>query len=426
LEAKSDPQAEIKMKVLHVTDADLPGRRFSGYDLLDDLTSRGVDSKQAVLNKFSRNSNVISLLADRGDEELQARLIKVESHHSINNLLFPWGRVLADLSEFRDADVIHYHLIHNHVLSLYDLPWLVSLKPSIWTFHDPWVVTGHCVHPMGCPGWLEGCSPCPYLDRHFPLREDRADQMWRLKRSLLADLDVDVVVASTWMLDIVNRSPLTSHLERVHLIPFGVDAATLQHPGTKRESRHRLGIPEDDFVVLLRAHNWDAKGLQFAAQALRLRAPARPTTLLTVDRTGLVQDLRRTYRVVELGWVNDDATYAMAFAACDVFLMPSIAESFGLMAVEAMAAGRPVVCFEGTALPGVTHAPECGVAVPQDDALALREAIDDLAQDPREAQRRGSLGQQIVAREYEHGRYLDALTALYGSAQQRRQTPSLS
>jgi glycosyltransferase involved in cell wall biosynthesis len=244
--------------------------------------------------------------------------------------------------------------------------------------------------------------------------------MWALKRRLLSDLDVDVVVASPWMLDIVTRSPITSHLERVHVIPFGVNAAAL-HAGTRSASRRGLGIPEDDFVVMLRAHTWDAKGLRFAVEALKIQPPTRPTTVLTVDRRGLVRDLRGDYRVVELGWVNDDAALAMAFAACDVFLMPSIAESFGLMAIEAMAAGRPVICFEGTALPDVTHAPECGIAVARDDVGALRDAMDRLAQDPNDAERRGSLGMQIVASEYGHGQYLDALTDLYGSVQQRRQ-----
>jgi glycosyltransferase involved in cell wall biosynthesis len=407
------------MKVLHVSDADLPGRRFNGYDLLADLIPHGVDGKQVVLNKSSRNPRVTPLLADRGDRDLQARLIDVEAKHSINNLMFPWGRVLSDLPEFRDADVVHYHLIHNHVLSLYDLPRLVGLKPSVWTLHDPWVLTGHCVHPMECQGWLSGCAPCPYLDRHFPLREDRAHQMWQVKRTVLSELDLDAVVASRWLLQMVKRSPITSNLERLHLIPFGVDPGPFRHGETRQESRDHLGIPRDDFVVMVRAHEWDVKGLRFAADALRARPPQRPTTILTIDHRGLLQHLRGSYRLVELGWVDDDSTYARAFAACDVFLMPSIAESFGLMAVEAMAAGRPVICFEGTALPDITHAPDCGVSVPKGDSRALRDALDDLAQHPAEADRRGAIGMEIAAREFGHERYLGALASLYAAVQQR-------
>lgn len=402
------------MKVLHVTDVDLPGRRFNGYDLLNDLRPRGIQGKQAVLRKLSDNPDVVSLFTGPGDADLQFRLQEVERRHSINNLLIPWGRLLAETTEFRDADVVHYHLIHNQVISLYDLKWLFGLKPSVWTFHDPWPLTGHCVHPMGCEGWLTGCDPCPFLDRLFPLAHDHADALWRAKRRLFSEIDLDVVVASDWMLDLVHRSPVTSRLENVHLIPFGTDTRFFLPDDVKASSRRRLGIPESDFVLLFRASTWDVKGLSYIIEALGASRPARRTTLLTVGERGLVKALRRNYPLVELGWV-DDRALPLAYSACDVFLMPSLAEAFGLMAVEAMAAGRPVVCFEGTAVPAVTYAPECGIAVPTRDAIALRSAVDRLAADPSEATRRGLLGRSIVADKYGLAPYLDALSGLYES-----------
>ena len=413
------------MKVLHVTDADLPARRFNGYDLLRDLASRGIEGKQAVLRKHSDNTDVVSLFAGRGDQVLQSRLQDVERRHSINNLLIPWGRLLAETAEFKNADLVHYHLIHNQVISLYDFKWLFGMKPSVWTFHDPWPLTGHCVHPMGCEGWLSGCKPCPFLDRLFPIAHDHADTLWRAKQRVFADLDMDVVVASGWMLDMVRRSPVTSHFEHVHMIPFGLDTRLFVADDEKANSRRRLGIPEDDFVVLFRAHSWEVKGLTHIIEAFAAKPPARSTTLLTVDGRGMLKSLRGEYRIVDLGWVDDEALYPLIFSACDVFLMPSLAEAFGLMAVEAMAAGRPVVCFEGTALPAVTHAPECGVAVPIGDARALRAALDRLAQDRSERARRGHLGRKIVAEEYGHERYLDSMAELYRSVLARHGTTDM-
>jgi glycosyltransferase involved in cell wall biosynthesis len=256
----------------------------------------------------------------------------------------------------------------------------------------------------------------------FPLAHDHADRLWRAKQRLFSELDLDVVVASDWMLDLVRRSPVTAHLEHVHLIPFGIDTRSFAPDDAKASSRQRLGIPESDFVVLFRASTWDVKGLSSIIDALGARQPTRPTTLLTVGERGLVKELRRNYRLVELGWVDDDALYPLVFSACDVFLMPSLAEAFGLMAVEAMAAGRPVVCFEGTALPAVTHAPECGIAVPAGDATALRAAVDRLAADPSEATRRGLLGRSVVAENYGFEPYLDALAGLYESVLLRHQS----
>jgi glycosyltransferase involved in cell wall biosynthesis len=404
-----------------VSDVDLPGRHFNGYDLLRDLAPRQVDGHLAVLRKLSDNPRVVSLFSGLGDEELQYRLKEVERRHSINNLLFPWGRLLARTAEFEAADVVHYHLIHNNVISLYDMEWLFGLKPSIWTFHDPWPMTGHCIHPMGCEGWLGGCAPCPYLDRTFPLAHDHADRLWKVKQRVFSKLDIDVVVASGWMLDMVRRSALTSRFANVHLIPFGVDASAFLADDRKAESRRRLKIHQDDFVVLVRAQRWEAKGLQHFVDALATGPPSRPTTVLTVDERGLLKQLQRDYRIVDLGWIDDDSAYSLPFSACDVFVMPSLAEAFGLMAVEAMAAGRPVVCFEGTALPAVTHAPECGIAVQTGDSGALRAVLDRLAGDPAEGAHRGALGRSIAMEAYSKARYIDLMADLYRSVLARHE-----
>jgi len=407
------------VNVLHVNNVDLYGRRFNGYDLIEDLEPHGIHCRQAVLSRLSRNPRVFSLMQDRVDEGLHSSLQLVERRRSMNNLLFPWGRRLAESQEFRQADVVHYHLLHNQVISLFDLPMLFGLKPSVWTFHDPWPFTGHCVYPIECENWQTGCFACPHLDSVFPMQTDCAYRMWRVKRRVYARLDVDIVVASEFMLNLQRRSPLTAHLPNVHLIPFGVDIDAYLPDEAKAASRQHLRIPEDDFVLFFRSTPSRVKGLKYIIEALSLRHPDRRTTLVTVDKRRLLKGLEADYNVVELGWVEDPELYPRIFSACDVLLMPSTAEAFGLMALEAMAAGRPVICFEGTSLPSVTHAPECGIAVPMGDATALRGAIDRLMHDPIEARRRGSLGRQIAAEHYDHDRYLDALADLYRRAAER-------
>lgn len=411
------------MNVLHVNSVDLQGRRFNGYDLLDGLRYRGIAAKQAVLTKQTTDSRVVELAATPEERALHARVATAEERHSMNNMLFPWGRKLEQMDEFLEADLVHYHLIHNQVVSLLDLPRLFSLKPSVWTLHDPWAVTGHCIHPLECTGWLKGCEPCPHLDRRFAMRADRAGAMWRIKQRVYAECDVDIVVASEFMRDIVSRSPLTAELPHLHVLPFGVDMTAFQS-ADRTLSRDLLGVPQNDFVLLFRAAPDEIKGMRHLERALQVRTPDRPITLLTVDKTGLLEDLRPAYNVIDLGWLEDQATYAHAFAASDVFVMPSQAESFGLMALEAMAACLPVISLEGTALPSLTAAPECGIAVPKNDAVALRDAIDSLAADPAESCRRGALGRAIAVTTYAHDRYLDSLARLYEQVLRRHERPT--
>ena len=403
------------MRVLQVNNIDLHGRRFNGYDLLDELRDRDVVGAQVVMNKLSKNPNVTALLTRHMDLAVQDALCRVEQRHSMNDLLFPWGRVLAELPEFVEADVVHYHLLHNQMISVLDLPWLFEKKPTVWTFHDAWPLTGHCIQPVECERWLSGCVGCPALEVPFAMREDCAHMMWRIKQRTFSKLDVDIVVASEYMRDMVARSPLTAHFQRVHVIPFGIDASLFLPDEERLASREALGIPPDDFVIFFRSADSEYKGLRYIIEALQSHAPMRSTTLLAVDQLGHLKSLRSRYNIVELGWVNDEKLYPKLFSAADVFLMPSTVEGFGLMALEAMSAGRPVVCFEGTAVPQVTHEPECVIAVPKGDAVALRAAIDRLAADPEEAHRRGELGRRIAAEQYSHGRYLDTVAALYRS-----------
>ena len=407
------------MRIVHVNDADLVGRRFNGYDLLSALEPRGIRSAQIVLTKRSDDPRVVGLRDRPGDNELHLGVTEVERSRGMSNLLYPWGRVLSQTDEFKSADVVHYHLIHNQMISLIDLPVLFKLKPSVWTLHDPWPLTGHCIHPMQCTGWLEGCTDCPHPDRAFPLPGDGARRMWRVKQHVFSRVDVDVVVASRFMEDMVRRSPLTRGSVRVHRIPFGVDPTPFLPEAEKRASRQAFGIPGDDFVLLFRATDVEYKGLPYAVEALALGPPVRPTTLLVLDHRGAVESLRSQYAVVETGWIDDAALYARALSACDVVLMPSTAETFGLMAAEAMAAGRPTVCFEDTALASVAGAPECGIAVPFGNVQALREAVDTLATTPEELARRAATCRTMAAEEYDYDRYLDSLESLYRSVLER-------
>ena len=153
------------------------------------------------------------------------------------------------------------------------------------------------------------------------------------------------------------------------------------------------------------------KGTNHILEALRIFRPRRPTVLLTFEGKGGLDDLRDKYQFLELGWVIDSEKIALGLQAADIFLMPSIAEAFGLMAIESMACGTPAIVFDGTALPETIGGPECGVIVPQGDASALTKAIEDCLDHPEKLDRYRRKGLQHATSK--HGfddyarRYLD-------------------
>ena len=93
--------------------------------------------------------------------------------------------------------------------------------------------------------------------------------------------------------------------------------------------------------------------------------------------------------------------------------MPSLAETFGMMAIEAMACGTPPIVFTGTALPEVIDAPRSGIAVEAESAVALSQAISTLMHHDEARQRCREEGLALVRSRYEEQRYIADHLALY-------------
>jgi len=405
-----------EMRVLQVNNVDLPGRRFNGYDLNRALRDQGAEASQCVLRKSSVDPNVHVLT----DDMLWA-IVDLENKRAMQSILIPQGRLLMEKSVFQQADIVHYHLLHNKMVSLFDMPELFRRKPAVWTWHDPWAVTGHCIHPIDCRGWLTGCSPCPKLQEQFNLPYDTVGQLWKIKKRVYEQCDVDIIVSGKFMLDFAMNSPLGRCFKRVHVIPFGIQIENYGS-NTLEQARKDLGIGKDAFVIAFRCEENEYKGCRYIYEALLKIHDRKGIVLLTNGLGKLPEKIKKSFICLELGWIDDLARLSDYYSACNVFLMPSIAESFGLMAVEAMASSRPVICFDQTALPSVTHAPECGIAVPKGDTDGLMEAIQKLRNNPGEASVRGELGRKTVIENYRFEDYVRKHIELYTEILDRRKT----
>ena len=98
------------------------------------------------------------------------------------------------------------------------------------------------------------------------------------------------------------------------------------------------------------------------------------------------------------GW-HDHGRLPQAMNAADVLVLPSVAEAFGLVLVEAMACGLPVIAVDAHG-PAEIVKPGTGWLVPADDETALTEALVASANDAEERTRRGALALQHVRQHY--------------------------
>ena len=164
--------------------------------------------------------------------------------------------------------------------------------------------------------------------------------------------------------------------------------------------------------IFIRAPATPFKGLGEFIEAMKSLSPDRKICIIVVQETGHFVELRDRHQILEFGWTNDEALLSDLYAACDFLAMPSKAEAFGLMAIEAMACGRPVLSLEGTALPGITFAPDAGLAVEARRHGACKWHRN-LISNPDECEARGRLSRTLAEQHYDIARQAKLTAELY-------------
>lgn len=383
-----------------------------GYQIHKYLQKCGHTSHFAVRykNNIDRNIHKIgNTITWKIDDIFISR---VESVLGLRSLFPISGKTLLFKKYFWESDVIHLHVIHGvPFFSLLLLPVISRLKPIVWTIHDPWIMTGHCIYPMNCDRWKTGCGNCPDLSLPFSVSHDFTSLSWKIKRILVKYSKV-TLLSSFWMKTMIDQSPILQNCP-CKVVTFGLDLKKFT-PKNKEECRKILHIPEDSHVIMFRfMGNGDKlKGWSYIKEALNAMNLIKPTYIITTQMKGSSQFLDSKFNCVELGLVPDHDMMITILSAADILLMPSEAESFGMMAVESMACGTPVIVFNGTALETVVHAPVGGISVPK-DSMSLKDAIENLLNDPDKYDTIRTNGLNIVKSEYNGDNCSEIIINLY-------------
>ncbi len=216
----------------------------------------------------------------------------------------------------------------------------------------------------------------------------------------------------------IDSSPvLRAHRERCHVLPFSIDTARFEQadPGAVRALRRQYG----DRVVLAVGRLVSYKGFEYLIRAMvDIRAhlvlvgdgPLRPSL------EALAQTLGVRERVSFLERVDDVTPY---YHAADVFALPSVArsEAFGLVQLEAMAAGVPVVNTSlASGVPYVSPHGVTGLTVPPADSPALARAVNDLLDDGSLRKRLGAAGKHRARHHFGVAEMVEQTLAVYRAA----------
>lgn len=294
----------------------------------------------------------------------------------------PTKKLLKVIDNFQ-PDVIHLHNLHGYyinVAELFDYLAHHSKAQVIWTLHDIWSFSPHAAIMA-----LEG-NQVPTTIQHrselslYPqtwLFNRKDHNYWRKKRTFtqLSPQRLHFVAPSKWMATLIKHSFFKDY--PVQIIYNGID--TVQFANYLQQPLYQAhDLPKRGLAV---ASVWNEnKGLSYLNQLAELLNGQLQLTLVGDLRGQKVSEL-----INAVGPVPDIAQLTHYYQQADVFINPTLAETFGLTNVESLVCGTPVVTFAAGGNAEMLTA-QTGIVVPRGDMQSLLTAVKQMQKNAQVAQ----------------------------------------
>jgi protein O-GlcNAc transferase len=369
------------MNILQINTMDSKGGAAKIVGALDShLREKGHASNLFVKLKFSDKPNVFTTNwpnpVFRIAQKITGKDIGSIVHNKIRPLLandvdfFKTDNILKT-EAFKNADVVHCHNLHGNYFKLDTLRKMAEQKPVIWTLHDTWAITPHCARLYNETRTNDGFFACDDLTEYPALSWDNRESLKRQKMRVYNQLqNIHIVTPSHWLKEKVGRSVLGE--KKTSVIWNGIDT-TVFKKREKEKIRRELKLPLSKKIILFMAARLDkGKGSDHIKEVCQRYEKDRSIIFISI---GAHSGTWNPPNVTFVDYISDEETVARYFSAADIFLYPSLAESFGLVAAEALATGTPVVTFNSGGLPEIVIHKENGYVARWNDTGDLINGI---------------------------------------------------
>ncbi|HHB89790.1 MAG TPA: glycosyltransferase family 1 protein [Anaerolineae bacterium] len=224
---------------------------------------------------------------------------------------------------------------------------------------------------------------------------------------LIREADLIIVCSEFMRQEVITA--LNAPPEKIRVIPNGVEYEHLIHLRDQLEAlpyiRRRWAEPDQPLIFFVGRLEWE-KGPDLLVQAMPMVLEAFPNAKLILAGKGsytdqlvaLVRELELEAHVQVVGFISDQ-TRNEIYAVADVAVFPSRYEPFGIVALEAMAAGAPVIVGDVGGLSEVVEHGVTGLRTPN-DPQAIADAILQTLHNPEQAAARARRAQDVVRTQY--------------------------
>lgn len=369
----------------------LGGRETGGMNVYIRELSRELSRRGKKVDVFTRYQDPdTEPIHDLGEG---ARVIHLEAGPKApyNKNLLPnhVDDFVAQIEQFARDEGIRYDLVHSHY-------WVSGLVGH--ELQNKWALPMvQMFHTLGAMKNVVAKSEAD-LEVEDRMQTERQVMDWADRIIAATPLDKNQMVYC-----------YDAEHDKIVVIPAGVDT-DLFYPRDKAEARRQLGLPDVDTPILLFVGRIERlKGLDTLLESVAVvtrTCAGRNLKVLIVGGGGQTRDeneeIRRIWQLhqdlnleehIEFIGSKSQQLLPLYYSAADITVMPSHYESFGMVAVESMASGTPVIASNVGGLSYTVKDRLTGYLVPEENHFVLAEQVHHLLKNPQE---REQLGRQAA------------------------------
>ena len=340
----------MNKKILHLNFSDDGGAAIAVLRIHNVLKKNNYNSKILVAEKINNspdifcNQNSFNKFFWNLKKKISRNLkfIFKSKNKNTHTLSFFNSNILSQIDKY-DPDIINIHWIGNEFISLKQISKIQ--KPIIWTLHDMWLYSG-AEHYTTEQRFIDG-----YNKKNRNKDESGFDinrWVWNRKKKYITK-KIKIISTSDWQYQNSKKSFLLKNNDN-YKIPLPIDLS-IWKPTVKKDARNDLKWSNNKIYFLFGFSDYsrrDIKGLDIALDLFdKFNKVNNGNCILNI-----FGDIKKKYlnkeNVNVLGSIKKPSELKRIYSASDLLINPSRLESFGQIALEALACGLPILINKNT------------------------------------------------------------------------------
>ena len=350
------------MKILHVNFSDNYGGAAIAVMRIHKLLLRNkIDSSLLVSDKILNEPKTFSI--NKTSEKLKNIIkgsinrnlkflfkSKNKTTHSLN--IIP-SSLLCEINKF-NADIVNLHWIGNETISISQINKIKA--KLVWTLHDMWPFCG-AEHYTNNKRFEYG-----YKLSNKPTNETGLDinkYIWGKKTRYFKKIK-KIIVTSSWMKNTAKKSFLFKD-KQITEIPLPIDVNNWNYIENNKYIKKLLKIEQNKKIIVFGSDNYlknERKGLKFYLNLVKKLNKDKYQFIVFGENNheefnSYLKKLNIKKKILNVGKFKDELSLKIFYSSVDLLILPSVQESFGLIAQEGSIMGVPSVVFNNTGLTSV-------------------------------------------------------------------------